>query len=647
MKNYTRYLGEQTMRLTKIAIENFGIYNGLNTFEFPYSTEKKVSLIIGKNGAGKTTFLNAVKTCFFGSMILKNRTITKSYEEFILNKLNINALKDITSNYSIEASFISNLHKFDGEYIINRSWSFETGKLDELIIVQRNNTVLTSKEQVEFFNVMYHAFPLDLFELFYLDGEKIDQLSVLNSNMIDLIESSINIDLFKKLKSDLVTYAIKKANSKQLVSLEQNKTSSLEILAGYNQELIQLSVDQVLTENNIIGNKSNLDHFKNSLNLSSLDIDDEKFNAITTQINEEKRSIQELLTSYLPYALLKDQLKTIEANINHEESSKTSQIIQNAMSIDLETYLIKKTGDDNASVIKETLTKIKKYYSVGNQQFTHRLNSEDYYNLKSKLSKLFDTDQQLLITKIAQLKKLENAAYHLSKEIEEFNAAKKAGQLDDLLKFQNDLSKNEMELEKIIAEINETNEKIIKRQAFLEVTEKEIWKELKKSNINNILDQLNAVLEKYIFTIKNKKIKVIEDQTKFMFDRLIRKQGFIKDFTIRDHMIYLLDDNNNQLDHSHLSAGEKQLFILSLIYAIIQSSERTVPMVFDTLLSRLDEGHRNNVFKEFISSCPDQVIILATDSELANIDPELLHSITNIEYIIDFSKKDHQMIETR
>ncbi|HEY5557531.1 DNA sulfur modification protein DndD [Acetobacterium sp.] len=635
------------MRLTQITIENFGIYEGLNTFKFPYNNKKKVSVIIGKNGAGKTTFLNAVKACFFGSMILKHRTNTKSYEEFILNKLNVNAQKDGSSHFSVEATFISHLHKFDGEYMIKRSWTLETGKFDELVKVKRNNILLTVKEQEEFFNVMYHAFPLDLFELFYLDGEKIDQLSVLNSNLIDLIESSINIDLFKNLKSDLITYAIKKVNSKQLERLEQNKTSSLEILESYNKEISQLSDKKELTQNNLINYASNLNRFKDSLNLSSIDVDDDKFHAITTQINEEKRSVQELLTSYLPYALLKDQLKTIEANIDHEESSKTSQIIQNAMSIDLETYLIKKIGDDDAPVIKETLGKIKKYYSVGNQQFIHRLNSEDYYNLKSKLSELFDTDQQILIVKIAHVKKLENDANHLSKEIEAYNTAKKAGQLDELLKFQNELSTNKIALEQIIAAINETSEKIIKRQALLEETEKEIWKELKKSNINNILDQLNTVLGKYIATIKNKKIRVIEDQTKYMFDRLIRKQGFIKDFTIKDNMIYLLDDNNNHLDHSHLSAGEKQLFVLSLIYAIIQSSERTVPMVFDTLLSRLDEGHRNNVFKEFISSCPDQVIILATDSELANIDREFLNSLTNIEYTIDLSKKDHQMIETR
>ncbi len=634
------------MRLTQITIENFGIYKGINTFSFPYTEKKKVSVIIGKNGSGKTTFLNAVKTCYFGSMILRNRTITKSYEEFILNKLNKNAQKEALANFSIEATFVSHLHKFDGEFIIKRSWSVKTGKFEEYVSLKKNGKILSADEQEQFFNVMYHAFPLDLFDLFYLDGEKIDQLSVLNSNLIDLLESSINIDLFKNLRNDLERYAIKKVNSKQLESLEEIKLKTLTILDGYTDQVDQLNKKREFIEENIIKAKNNLVQFRNSLNITSITLDDRAMGLLSEKINEEKRDIQELLTFYLPYSLLKSQLKNIEANIDHEESSKKSQTIQSSMSFDLESHLAKKLGGDN-QLIKNILSEIKKYYSVGNHNFIHRLNSEDYYNLKSKLSDIFNTNQLNLKQKMGNLIRLEQEAKKLSIETEELHAAEKSGQLDELLELQSKLSVLSLELDKTITEIAETNEKILKRKLLLDETEKEIWAELKKSNVNIVLEKLNNVLEAYIAQIKSDKIKLVEDQTKDMFDRLIRKEGFIRDFKIKDHMIYLLDDSGNQLDHSHLSAGEKQLFILSLIYAIIQSSERTVPMVFDTLLGRLDKGHRNNVFKEFIGSCPDQVIILATDSELANIDQEYLTSLTNIEYTIDFSKTEHQMIETR
>jgi len=177
------------MRLKKITISNFGIYQNENTFSFPYSKDKKVSLIIGKNGSGKTTFLNAMKICLFGSMILKNRTITKNYEDFILEKLNKNALKENSPKFGIRATFISNVHNYDGEFTIERNWNL-SDKFNETVSMHRNNIELTEDQQMSFFNAFYHAFPLDLFDLFYLDGEKIDQLSVLNSNIFNLLESS-------------------------------------------------------------------------------------------------------------------------------------------------------------------------------------------------------------------------------------------------------------------------------------------------------------------------------------------------------------------------------------------------------------------------------------------------------------------------
>lgn len=635
------------MRLTQISIENFGIYQGNHTFDFPYSQEKKVSLIIGENGAGKTTFLNAVKTCFFGSMILRNRNNTKSYEAFIRNKLNVNALKNDDSVFSVEITFVSNLHKFDGCFNIKRNWTLVNGNLSEIVIIKRNSKILNPQEQDEFFNVMFHAYPLDLFDLFYLDGEKIDQLSVLNTNLIAMIESSINIDLFKSLKTDLATYATRRANSKQLKNLELDRICNIDLLKDNEIELRNLTDEKIILENQITGSSSSLSQLKKSLNLTTIKVDNAAINDINSKIAEKKHEIQELLTTYLPYAFLREQLKKIETAIDLEETSKKSQTIQNAMTKELQTYIVNELGASNETNIKQTIETIKNYYTIGDQKFTHRLNNEDYYNLKNKISGLLQSNHTELKAKMQELTTLENSAQSLTQEIETYNLAEKAGYLDDLLAYQSDLSKYELQFDQNSSKIKDTLDFIEKRKKHLDDIDKEIWKELKKTKVNDVVEQLKDVLEEYIARIKEEKIKVIETQTKNMFERLIRKEGFIKNFIIRNQMILLLDQNNNELNHSHLSAGEKQLFILSIIYAIIQSSERRVPMIFDTLLSRLDKGHRNNVFKEFIGSSTDQVIILATDSELENVDQSFLDSITNVKYTIDYSKLENQLIEMR
>ncbi len=57
------------------------------------------------------------------------------------------------------------------------------------------------------------------------------------------------------------------------------------------------------------------------------------------------------------------------------------------------------------------------------------------------------------------------------------------------------------------------------------------------------------------------------------------------------------------------------------------------PLVFDTLLGRLDQNHKKNIIEKFINQCNDQVIILATDTEIDDsyvnlLKPHLSNMIT-------------------
>ncbi len=632
------------MRLKQLTINNFGIYRNENTFNFPYSQDKKVSIVIGKNGAGKTTFLNAIKICLFGSMMLKNRTITKNYEDFIMEKLNKEALKEATPQFGIKATFVSQVHSYDGEFTIERTWDVSSS-FKEAVYMKRNDFALAEEDQLSFFNALYHAFPLDLFELFYLDGEKIDQLSVLNSNIFTLLESSINVDLFKKLRSDLLTYASKRIDNKEIDNinsqkevLEVTKSQLMEETnnAYHRQEIIRKKSDQKADE---------IKNLRDSLHIKSLATDDVELKRLDQEIIDLKKDIELDLTKILPYTLVNNQLSSLLDNIMVEYKQSKNNIITTALnSKELVNHLEKQELKADISALIE---KICEFYPTSEDELTHKLSDDDFYSLKAKINHLKNFNKEQLQKKMFQLKKLEGDYSELSSNAAELEALKSAGQLDHLLSLQ-------QAFDDLQSSLSQNGETIKKHESKLEVIEDELkaldnklWIQLKKSNITNVLEQVHAVLGEYILQIKANKIQEIEQHTKYMFDRLIRKDGFINDFKIENDAIYLMDKNNNRLNHSNLSAGEKQLFVLSLLYAVLQSSERRVPLMFDTLLGRLDEEHRDNVFKEFISSCPDQVIILATDSELANIDKEYLSSITNTEYTIDFSKTENQMSEVR
>jgi DNA sulfur modification protein DndD len=83
-----------------------------------------------------------------------------------------------------------------------------------------------------------------------------------------------------------------------------------------------------------------------------------------------------------------------------------------------------------------------------------------------------------------------------------------------------------------------------------------------------------------------------------------------------DCTVKLLGDKNRDLRTMDPSAGEDQIFALSLIAAIAKVSETRIPIVMDTPLARLDTDHRKNVLQFFAARASDQVIFLSQPDEV-------------------------------
>lgn len=70
------------------------------------------------------------------------------------------------------------------------------------------------------------------------------------------------------------------------------------------------------------------------------------------------------------------------------------------------------------------------------------------------------------------------------------------------------------------------------------------------------------------------------------------------------------------IDISRLSKGERQIFILSLYWAIIELSGQDIPFIIDTPYARIDANHRKEISEKFFPNISKQVVILSTDEEI-------------------------------
>lgn len=93
-----------------------------------------------------------------------------------------------------------------------------------------------------------------------------------------------------------------------------------------------------------------------------------------------------------------------------------------------------------------------------------------------------------------------------------------------------------------------------------------------------------------------------------------------------------------KIEFNQLSKGEKQIFILSLYWAIIKISGNDIPFIIDTPYARIDTEHREQISKEFFPTVSKQVIILSTDEEITEHYYGVLKPFIEKEYLLEYDE---------
>lgn len=93
-------------------------------------------------------------------------------------------------------------------------------------------------------------------------------------------------------------------------------------------------------------------------------------------------------------------------------------------------------------------------------------------------------------------------------------------------------------------------------------------------------------------------------------------------------------DTYKRIELSRLSKGERQIFILALYWAIIQTAGQDIPFVIDTPYARIDANHRKEISEKFFPSISSQVIILSTDEEINDEYYQIVKPFVAKEYLL-------------
>lgn len=611
------------MIITKLTLHNFGVYAGDNTFEF--QNHKPVVLIGGMNGRGKTTFLEAVLLALYGAnSFAYTESKYATYGQYLRAYTN----RADGSLYSyIELEFKLKDENTE-RYLIRREWSADGLRTREKISVKKDdesNKFLSDNWSMFVENIL----PSGLSNFFFFDGEKIAELAVENTNnqMKNSIKSLLGITVLDMLENDIsriISRTSKKSGNQiqtKELDLLRDKKNHAEVALQDADEKIQNILDLIEDA------KKRLEKARIEYSAKGGDIVNQRqdlFNqrsVLSAQIEQDKEQLITISAGELPLIMVRDLLNQILIQVEKEQDTKLMQFAIKKMHAALEGYI--QGGEADSSQVRGFIKYMENKAIREGTDIIFDISDHSLYQLHELISHNLQTAKEqtlhIMADRVKKQKKLDEIDSYLSVDIDENALArlyKKIKTIEQeildhevaLATEKNDRSALNGEL---IRATSEYNRHVAKMLEQLELSD-DADRILKYSH------QAITVLEEYKIRLQKKKINVLADTMTSCYKKLANKKNLIE--KIRMDPITLdfvyLNSAGELVPKESLSAGEKQLMVISMLWALGICSKKKLPVIIDTPLSRLDSNHRISLITTYFPQASDQTIILSTDSEI-------------------------------
>jgi hypothetical protein len=154
----------------------------------------------------------------------------------------------------------------------------------------------------------------------------------------------------------------------------------------------------------------------------------------------------------------------------------------------------------------------------------------------------------------------------------------------------------------------------------------------------HLVPNIRLALEEFKLTLIDRKIRALEQCVTDCFNILCRKKDNMRRISIDAHTfaVTVKDKDGHPIAKGQLSAGEKQVYAISMLWALGKTSNRPLPLIIDTPLARLDRDHRNLLAEHYFPNASHQVLILSTDTEVDEAYFEQLTPAISKAYLLDF-----------
>ena len=657
------------MIFQKLTICNFKNYNGSYIIDLSQNGSKKqnnIILIGGANGSGKTTLVESLKLCLFGK---KGTDLSnKKYQDYIIDSKNRSSTKEGDRSFFIETEI-----EVDDTYPpynirVKREWLIQDEKsIDERFNITRDGEQFQIVPSEYWEDYILSIIPPYISDYFFFDGERVKELStgdkadgILRESIRDLIGLKSYEILYRDL--EVLMGKILKRNAEHSKLNSQFKEIEANILSIENEiiESKKMINRNYLKTTEIKNNKHELEE---ELRRKAGAFADKRKNleksisSLNEKLNYLNEDIKQISGDYLPFIMASKTCKTLLDQLSKErimkelKSSKATMLeINNDLigTISQNSNLKRHLNEDQLGIIIEEINglfneKLSQIEDRTQAPIIHDLSLTDSFKIEEFIK---NVDKNIRTNFRDLLRRREEIVSKLDKCHKELNRVPKDSFIGDYVEK---ISSIDVEIKELSKEIESLNENI----PVLEAKKIQFQKKLKDLNMNIICMeeddkkiQLCGTAQKTIVEFVNKatslKLHDLENKINFMYHLLANKEDMIDQIKIEpdNFASKILGYQGELIKKESISAGEKEIYALSVLWGLAKISDKKMPMIIDSPLAKLDSSHVNKIIDNFFPNAAENVIILSHDREIDETLYNRLKSRINRSYTLSLNESN-------
>jgi len=639
--------------LDELVLHNVGTFAGRHALALtPPSGGKPIVLIGGLNGAGKTTVLEAIRLAFYGALAQGSSRRSGSYDHYLRSLIHHGVPH--SDGAAIELTFHAYQEGVERQYRIRRSWRSTGASLRETLLISvdgHHDAALTStwSEHVETF------LPRGIAGLFFFDGEQIEALAdmersrqVLGSALAGLL----GLDLVERLTADLSVLRRRHRSQQVPEALRESVDERQQVVTSVRQAE-EAAADAVATLRvEVERAEKRLFELTERYRSAGGDLLDQRESAETAvtmlraQLGQLEDELRDELADVAPLLQTVGLLSELATQADAEASAARDRVVNEVVAERDEALLTQLRAE---KVRGATLTSIERYMATDRDVRLASAEAPAITGLREPGAIDF-LNRSALPAAQRRLRGLLDRRQSTNGDLDQAERVLVAmPDPESLLPLRTGRESATAEVIRAQAAFAHADERLSSLghergradAAYEAAMDKAAHANLAADDDRRMIDHVDrvrATLEGLRSAATKRHLERISELILEALGRLLRKDKLVTGVKIDadSHTVELTGLDGRPLTAQELSAGERQLLAVALLWGLARAAGQPLPVVIDTPLGRLDGSHREHLLDRYFPHASHQVILLSTDTEIDELAYDRIAKHVGRAYRLEF-----------